>query len=417
MSIQSAGQPIVRSITFRQMVLLALETATRAGSLAIWRDGGTVGQAGDAAVTHGQRLPGEITAFLADHALALRDVDVLAVAAGPGSFTGLRVGIASVQGLALAAGRRVVPVSTLDAIGEAWLASVPGRGGLLVACLDGLRGEVFAAAWDVAADASTLTDASPRLEAAVLAPGALAARCHDLAKGRPITFVGNGAGRYRDLLVAASPGAGIDVPGMPLAEAIARIAGRAPDRAVPPHAVRPVYVRRPDAEVARERARAARPPDPLAHAGFEVRRATPDDFEAVAVLQRLTFTNPWGVEAIRWELEHTDVARLYILATADREIVGYCACWVVFDELHINSLAIAEPWRRRGLAQRLLRAVFDDTAGSGATSATLEVRQSNVAACALYASLGFEVEGRRRDYYQHPREDALVLWNRRLGPR
>jgi ribosomal-protein-alanine N-acetyltransferase len=204
---------------------------------------------------------------------------------------------------------------------------------------------------------------------------------------------------------------------MPLAEAIARIAGRAPDRAVAPHAVRPVYIRRPDAEVARERARAALPPDPSPHAGFQVRRATPDDFESVAVLQRLTFTNPWGVEAIRWELEHTDVARLYILATAEQEIVGYCACWVVFDELHINSLAIAEPWRRRGLARRLLRAVFDDTAGSGATSATLEVRQSNVAACALYDSLGFEVEGRRRDYYQHPREDALVLWNRRLGPR
>jgi tRNA threonylcarbamoyladenosine biosynthesis protein TsaB len=210
------------------MVLLALETATRAGSLALWRDGRTVSQAGDAAVTHGQRLPGEITAFLAGHTLALGDVDVLAVAAGPGSFTGLRVGIASVQGLALASARRVVPVSTLDAIGEAWLAASPGFSGLLVACLDGLRGEVFAAAWDVAADATTLADASARLEATVLAPGALATRCRELATGRPIAFVGSGAQRYRDLLQAAVSGAMVAVPSMPLAEAIARIAGRRP---------------------------------------------------------------------------------------------------------------------------------------------------------------------------------------------
>jgi ribosomal-protein-alanine N-acetyltransferase len=146
-----------------------------------------------------------------------------------------------------------------------------------------------------------------------------------------------------------------------------------------------------------------------------VRRARADEpLDAVAALQHLSFTNPWTVESIRWELRETDVARLYLLEDAGR-LLAYCACWVIVDELHINSLAVAPANRRQGLARRLLQAVFADVTAGGVTGATLEVRRSNVAAVALYEGLGFRVEGVRIDYYQHPREDALVLWNRELG--
>jgi ribosomal-protein-alanine N-acetyltransferase len=135
----------------------------------------------------------------------------------------------------------------------------------------------------------------------------------------------------------------------------------------------------------------------------------------VDALQRQTFTNPWGAEAIRWELENTDVSRLYVMHDAGGALVAYCACWMVFDELHINSLAVDEELRRHGLARRLLRHVLADARVSGAHSATLEVRQSNQAARMLYEGLGFHVEGVRRDYYQDPREDALILWHRDLA--
>jgi ribosomal-protein-alanine N-acetyltransferase len=85
---------------------------------------------------------------------------------------------------------------------------------------------------------------------------------------------------------------------------------------------------------------------------------------------------------------------------------------MVFDELHINSLAVADAWRRRGLARALLRHVLADAAKAGARSATLEVRRSNEAARGLYEGLGFRVEGERPGYYQEPREDALILWHR-----
>ncbi len=149
---------------------------------------------------------------------------------------------------------------------------------------------------------------------------------------------------------------------------------------------------------------------------FVIARASAqDDLIEVEALQRRAFTNTWGAEALRWELTNTDVARLYLMRSPGGTLVGYCACWMVFDELHINSLAVDIPWRRRGLARRLLAEVFRDALGAGARSATLEVRQSNTAARRLYEGLGFLVEGVRRDYYREPREDALILWNRSLA--
>jgi len=139
-----------------------------------------------------------------------------------------------------------------------------------------------------------------------------------------------------------------------------------------------------------------------------------EEVDEIAALQSATFTNPWTSDSLKWEIASTDVARLYVMR-ADGELIGFCACWVILDELHINSLAIADAWRRQGWARRLLRDVVEDAVLAGARQATLEVRRSNVAALALYDSLGFSCEGVRKDYYQAPREDALVLWRRTLA--
>ena len=110
------------------------------------------------------------------------------------------------------------------------------------------------------------------------------------------------------------------------------------------------------------------------------------------------------------------MARLYVAREPAGAVIAYCACWVVFDELHINSFAVDPAWRRRGVARALLRRVLEESAAAGVRSATLEVRRSNEAARRLYEGSGFKIEGTRRDYYQEPREDALILWNRVLAP-
>jgi len=397
------------------MVVLALETATRRGSVGLWRGGRSEGRPGRSVLTHGQRLPGEVLDWLAEHGLKPREVDRYAVVSGPGSFTGLRVGMAAIQGLALPTGQLAVAVPTLEALAEAFLANAGGWRGLLVPCLDGQRGEVFVSAYEV--DGHSEVDGCREvLSAEVGRPDDIVARVRRLVSGaRHVAWIGDGAVRHAARLGDAMADAEFLLPTMTLAEAAARIGARRSDAAVPPHALRPVYVRRPDAVIARDRRRAELTPDHADPSRLRVRRAADRDFAAVDALQRSTFTHPWGVDAIRWELDNTDVARLYVGETADGQVVAYCACWVVFDELHINSLAVAEPARRQGLARQLLAEVFRDAIRQGARSATLEVRQSNVAARALYESLGFTVEGRRRDYYQTPREDALVLWHRRLA--
>ncbi len=386
------------------MVILALETATRDGSVALWDHGVCRARSGDDPRTHGERLPNELLDWLAAHGRALADVDVFAVIAGPGSFTGLRVGIAAVQGLALASARPVAAVGTLDALARDALRHA-ASGTIVAPCLDGQRGEVFVAAFES-------TGAAPRVvvEPMSATPADAAARILESAAGRAVQLVGRGAVRYAAVFEAAFERVSVVDPGAPLAAAAAEIAAADPGRAGPPHALRPIYVRRPDAWIARDRARQA---DERAEPALTIRRAAgTDDLTAVAALQRATFTNPWGTDAIRWELEQTDVARLYVMYEPGGALVGYCACWMVFDELHINSLAIDDAWRRRGMARRLLRHVLRDAAASGATSATLEVRRSNDAARALYEGLGFRVEGTRPGYYQQPAEDALILWHR-----
>lgn len=401
------------------MVILAIDTATRAGSVALAvadpprasTEGGIevtdiFFHAGDPLRTHGERLPQEALDLLSTHGRTLNDVDRFAVIAGPGSFTGLRVGVATVQGFALAHGKTIVPVPTLEALVDGWRSQ--GSAPVCVAWMDGQRGDVFYQAW---LDTSAADRGRPAFDARV---GRLADLIGDVraeAGERPVTFVSPGAVRGGDEVTAAFPGATFATYLEPLAAVAAQTALDHPELAIAPHGVRPIYLRRPDAELARARA-------DRATAGLQIvvtRLAPGDDLSAIAELQRRSFTNPWGAEAIQWELANTDVARLYVATSPHGAVLAYCACWLIFDELHINSLAVDEPLRRRGIARHVLRTVFRDAVGEGARAATLEVRRSNEAARRLYTSLGFVVEAVRRDYYQLPREDALILWHRHLA--
>jgi [ribosomal protein S18]-alanine N-acetyltransferase len=138
------------------------------------------------------------------------------------------------------------------------------------------------------------------------------------------------------------------------------------------------------------------------------------DLDAVMAIEAASFTNPWTREMFTWEIEHSDVARGWVLRTADDGVVGFCSGWLIFDELHIHTLAVRPDQRRRGHARALLDAVLRDAARQGARSATLEVRESNTPAVRLYEDAGFVVRGRRVGYYERPGEDALILWRDEL---
>ena len=113
------------------------------------------------------------------------------------------------------------------------------------------------------------------------------------------------------------------------------------------------------------------------------------------------------------ELQNPDVSFLYVLRIQDGEtpqIAGFCAFWLVLDEIHINNLAVLADHQGRGLGTALLQHVLEAGASRGADRATLEVRRSNAPARRLYERLGFKVAATRPNYYVSPPEDALILW-------
>lgn len=150
---------------------------------------------------------------------------------------------------------------------------------------------------------------------------------------------------------------------------------------------------------------------------LRIERMDPDaDLEAVLEVEQASFTNPWTRDMFVWEFQNPKVSYFYVLRTDDEQVAAYCSFWLVFDELHINNLAVRPGCRGRGLARALLAHVLREGARLGARRATLEVRPSNDGARRLYEGMGFVVTAVRQSYYTNPQEDALILWRDPLEP-
>ena len=267
-SIESASG-VVKAAGNRILLTLAVDTTTNRGGFALARDGRLIEAApGEPGLTHGARLPGALRALLGRHGMTTGDVDRYAVALGPGSFTGLRVGIATVQGLALVHRRPVVGITVLDALAETAAqrtgeASPPD---LIMPWVNAGRGEVFSALYEPDARSAPQAGAAAggrwRLsEAPIAAPPTVVLDAWDgRLRRRAAWVVGDGAAADRPLLEARlAPGSRQFRDTPLLAGVMAAMAATAPwrERAGPPHALRPMYVRRPDAELARDRRRLA----------------------------------------------------------------------------------------------------------------------------------------------------------------
>jgi tRNA threonylcarbamoyladenosine biosynthesis protein TsaB len=218
--------------------------------MALWR-GGAAERSVESAVhgdarSHAERLPLEAVNWLSERGVSMSELDAFAVVAGPGSFTGLRVGVAATQGWAFALGKPVIGVPTLDAVAAD--ASAAGVGdALVVPMIDGQRSEIFYAIWRTGIEIAAPAAARP----AEAVAGVTAA-----FPGVPVVAIGDGLVKYAPVVDAA--GWSRREMNAPLAESAVRLAaaGRYPRGTA--HSIRPIYVRRPDAEMARERRDRAR---------------------------------------------------------------------------------------------------------------------------------------------------------------
>ena len=200
---------------------------------------------GDESRTHGERLPGEMARALEAAGTTRDRIDLLAVATGPGAFTGLRIGLAAIQGLAMTLDRPAIGVSALDALAELVIAS---DADVLVPWMDAQRGDVFATAIDRRSKATLETPAAAH-------PKALLEAWRSHLVNRRAIFIGDAAVRDAALIQHAGEGLWQAQPPSALAPQIAIIGQRRAQNgeAGPPHKLEPIYVRRPDAEIERER--------------------------------------------------------------------------------------------------------------------------------------------------------------------
>lgn len=153
---------------------------------------------------------------------------------------------------------------------------------------------------------------------------------------------------------------------------------------------------------------------PAASPPVRLRPATADDVTAMAAIEANAFSDPWPASAFRALLEGGPAA-VTVATDPHGEVVGYTVVMVAGLEGDLANIACAAAWRGRGVGDCLLAGVLADARSRGVASLFLEVREGNTPARSLYAKHGFLPVGRRRRYYQHPLEDALVL-RRDLAP-
>lgn len=379
-----------------------------------------------------QLLP-RIDAALAQYGIAREDIACVSVGRGPGSFTGVRIAMATAKGVASALGVALVGVSSLDAV--AWNAWAAGERGSLAVVADAMRKEVYPVRYLLG------DEGVERLEADRVAKAEDAAQeLSDDDVARQVT--GDALKKYGELFAACGSSLPVELwtptgRGLLLALQAAWHADEADPldaRRHDPAFVLPVYTRLSDAEE-NERIRLAKnDPKNLATGVQDVAaradqrasmhdtailNAQPDEHGitykpldaahagAVAVMEsQVMSADAWSEGLVADELPRPD--RVWWAAYAGDTLAGYAGGWIVDGQVQILKVGVDPTMRRRGIARGLLARVAADARDLGAASCSLEVRAANAGAQALYEAVGLRSLGVRPRYYSDG-EDAVIM--------
>lgn len=127
----------------------------------------------------------------------------------------------------------------------------------------------------------------------------------------------------------------------------------------------------------------------------------------VAAIERMCFSHPWSETLLEQEL-YNDMLSLVVAEGEDGTVLGYGEVRAILDEGTLEKIAVAPPFRRQGVAEEILKAYLR-LGRAHLAFLTLEVREGNAPAIGLYEKLGFQVVGRRKNYYRELHEDALLM--------
>ena len=133
-----------------------------------------------------------------------------------------------------------------------------------------------------------------------------------------------------------------------------------------------------------------------------------DHIEPILEIEKESNGSPWSSRSFEKEIGHETSE--FLVAVKGREVVGYAGAWIVVDECHVTTIAVAPEYRRQGLGIQMMDEILARSKERGVLCAVLEVRADNEAAIKMYEKLGFTISGKRKAYYPDNKEDAVVMW-------
>lgn len=143
---------------------------------------------------------------------------------------------------------------------------------------------------------------------------------------------------------------------------------------------------------------------------FEIKELKKEKYiNLIYKLENKIFTDPWTKKMIKGEFNNKLAVILGIINTKTKELVGYSFLFSIYDEIHLNNIALKKDSRNKGLGKKMMDYIIKYGCENYFTRITLEVRESNTEALNLYYKYGFELISRRKGYYSSPKEDALIL--------
>ncbi len=365
------------------MKVLALDSTLAACSVAVVDGDEVLANAWEAMTRgHAERMI-PMTLEVMDRAgIAFDQLDLVAVTVGPGSFTGVRVGLAAARGLALAAGLPIAGFTTHETLAASVDAnSFAGRS--LAVALDARRGQIYLQTF--------------AQDGAALSPPLIAERADCRLPQGSWLAVGSGADAFADQAgVMIDPEEYLPDARRVAALAIQRfVTDEEPFPKTPPG---PLYLRPADAK------------RPGELAPVKLRVAKPDENQALSDLHGRCFEEVWSADFIARVMERQNNFALVAVDPQGHE-QGFAFVRQTADEAELLSVGVLESARKSGIGARLLAGVTDRVRSAGARYLFLEVAEDNLAARTLYARAGFKQTGRRKGYYENGKSsvDALTL--------
>lgn len=387
------------------MRVLAIDSSGLTATVAIVEDEQTIAEySTNYKKTHSQTLLPMIDEMVRMVDADLKDIDAIAVAGGPGSFTGLRIGSATAKGLGLALDKPLIHVPTVDAMAY----SMYGCEDIICPIMDARRKQVYTGLYSFSHKKNEdggLYDEPVfqvlRMQMAVPVEELIR---HLNVYRRRVVFLGDGVPVYKEMLAE-----GLKVPysfapsfmNRQRAAAVGALGIRYYEEGRYESAAefRPEYLRKSQAE--RERAEREKNAVP------KVRRMTMEDGAAVAEMEHQLFSDAWSEKSILETLDQTNT--ICLIAEKAGRTAGYLLAYTAADEAEIARIAVVKELQRQGAARALLTELESVCGSEGIKKILLDVRSGNSAARALYANAGFKEDGIRQRFYEDPEEDAILM--------